>query len=60
MGVAHVRNQVTMGLSTDFENYSVFTPTQYSTSTVSPLVDQVVSWSKAMESVRETQAALAA
>jgi NAD(P)H-dependent FMN reductase len=60
MGVAHVRNQVTMGLASDFENYSVFTPTAYSTSTVLPVVDQVISWSKAMESVRENQAPLAA
>lgn len=56
MGAAHVRNQVTMGLASDFENYSVFTPTQYSTSTVSPTIDQLVSWSKAMESVRANEA----
>lgn len=56
MGAAHVRSQVTMGLASDFENYSVFTPTQYSTSTVSPTIDQLVSWSKAMETVRANQA----
>jgi NAD(P)H-dependent FMN reductase len=55
MGAAHVRNQVTMGLASDFENYSVFTPTQYSISTVTPTIDQLVSWSKAMESVRATE-----
>lgn len=60
MGLAHVRNQVTMGLGSDFENYSVFTPTQYSTSSVPPLLDQLVSWTKAMESVRADQAAIAA
>jgi len=52
MRVAHVRNAVAMSLSTDFESYTTFTPTGSSTASVEPMLDQLVAWAKAMETVR--------
>lgn len=52
MEVAHVRNTVTMSLFTDFENFSVFTPTSQATASVEPMLDQLLPWAKAMEAVR--------
>jgi NAD(P)H-dependent FMN reductase len=52
MQVAHVRAAVTMSLFTDFENFSVFTPTEPATASVTPMLDQLVTWTKAMEAVR--------
>ncbi|QDB77989.1 NAD(P)H-dependent oxidoreductase [Georgenia sp. 311] len=53
MRVAHVRNAVTLPLSTDFENYTTFTPTESSTASVEPMLDQLVAWATALESVRQ-------
>ena len=50
--VAHVRNSVLMSLFTDFENFSVLAPTEPATASVSPMLDQLVVWTKAMEAVR--------
>ncbi|MFH5823550.1 NADPH-dependent FMN reductase [Georgenia sp. AZ-5] len=55
MQVAHVRNAVLLSLFTDFENFSVFTPTEPSTGSVQPMLDQLVTWTKAMEAVRAGQ-----
>ncbi len=55
MQVAHVRNAVTMSLFTDFENFSTFTPTEPSAASVEPMLDQLVAWTKAMETVRAPQ-----
>ena len=55
MQVAHVRNAVAMSLFTDFENFSVFTPTEPSAASVEPMLDQLLVWTKAMESVRAGQ-----
>jgi NAD(P)H-dependent FMN reductase len=52
MQVAHVRNAVLLSLFTDFENFSVLKPTEPATATVEPMLDQLVSWTKAMEAVR--------
>ena len=52
MQVAHVRNAVLMSLFTDFENFSVFTPTEPATASVEPMLDQLVGWTKALEAVR--------
>lgn len=51
-GVAHVRNSVTMSLFTDFENFSVFSPTEPATAAVEPMLEQLVAWTKAMRAVR--------
>ncbi|GAA1635307.1 NADPH-dependent FMN reductase [Georgenia ruanii] len=55
MQVAHVRNAVLMSLFTDFENFSIFTPTEPATASVEPMLDQLVTWTKAMEAVRAGQ-----
>lgn len=55
MQVAHVRNAVTMSLFTDFENFSTFTPTDPAAASVEPMLDQLVAWSKALETVRVPQ-----
>ena len=51
-GVAHVRNSVTRSLFTDFENFSVFSPTEPATAAVEPMLEQLVAWTKAMRAVR--------
>jgi NAD(P)H-dependent FMN reductase len=50
--VADVRNQVALSLFTDFENFSEFRPAQHQAEAVGPMLDQVVSWSTALASVR--------
>src|SRR3954451_12364472 len=50
--VADVRAQVALSLVTDFENFSVFTPGAHQEETVTTMLDQVVSWSNALQSVR--------
>lgn len=53
--VAHVRNNVLLSLFTDFENFSVFSPTEPATAGVEPMLEQVILWTKAMEAVRAGQ-----
>lgn len=53
MQVAHVRNAVSMSLFTDFENFSEFTPTEFSRQALGGVFDQLLPWTKAMEGVRE-------
>lgn len=55
--VAHVRNQVMFSLFTDFENFSVFKPTQQNADTLAPMVDQLTAWTRAMAAVRDEQLA---
>ncbi|GAA1125250.1 MULTISPECIES: NADPH-dependent FMN reductase [Streptomyces violaceusniger group] len=50
--VADVRAQVALSLFTDFENFSTFTPAEHQAEAVNTLLDQVVSWSTAMATVR--------
>ncbi|MBF4514186.1 NAD(P)H-dependent oxidoreductase [Plantibacter sp. VKM Ac-2885] len=50
--MATVRGQVALSLSTEFENYSVFKPNDYLLPQVDTMLDQLVSWSKALETVR--------
>ena len=50
--VADVRNQVTLSLYTDFTNYSEFTPAPHQAEAVGAVLDQLVTWSKALETVR--------
>ncbi|NMR28252.1 NADPH-dependent FMN reductase [Crystallibacter degradans] len=57
--IAHVRNQVMFSLFTDFENFSEFKPTEQNAGTLAPMIDQLVPWTRAMESVR-AEAAVAA
>lgn len=50
--VAHVRNAVALSLFTDFENFSVLSPTDPATASVDPMLDQMIVWTRAMEAVR--------
>lgn len=50
--IATVRTQVAISLITEFEDYSVFKPNDYLLPGVDTMLDQLVSWSKAMETVR--------
>lgn len=54
--VATVRAQVALSLFTDFENFSSFHPAAQHESALTALLDQLVSWSQAMRSVREREA----
>jgi NAD(P)H-dependent FMN reductase len=55
--IADVRAQVALSLMTDFENYSVFAPAAFHEGMVGTLLDQVVSWSAALKSVRTAKVA---
>lgn len=50
--MADVRNQVMLSLFTDFVNMSEFKPEQIRVDSVPPMLDQVVSWSKALKTIR--------
>jgi NAD(P)H-dependent FMN reductase len=57
--MADVREQLLLYLANDFEHYSTFKPTENHEAQLNKVLDQVVAWAKAMQSVRE-EAALAA
>ncbi len=50
--VAHVRAQVMLSLFTDFENFSAFKPAAMKEKEVGVLLDQLVPWTLALQSVR--------
>jgi NAD(P)H-dependent FMN reductase len=50
--VADVRAQVAFSLFTDFENFSVFAPGAHHEEPLNTMLDQVVAWSGALESLR--------
>jgi NAD(P)H-dependent FMN reductase len=50
--LATVRAQVGFSLFTDFENFSVFKPAQLHEQSVSTLLDQVITWSGALKTLR--------
>ena len=52
LAVADVRTHPALSLFTDFENGQTFKPAQMHEETVGQLLDQVVSWSTALKSVR--------
>lgn len=54
--IATVRAQVALSLADDFENYSEFTPRDQALPQVETMLDQLVSWTKALESVRASGA----
>ncbi|WP_068396080.1 NADPH-dependent FMN reductase [Kribbia dieselivorans] len=53
MQVAHVRASVQFSLFHDFENFATFTPGPAATEALAPALDQLITWTKAMEAVRE-------
>lgn len=50
--VADVRAQVALSLLTDFREYREFTPAAHHEQSLSTLLDQVVTWSQALRTVR--------
>lgn len=50
--IADVRAQVMLSLHTDFENYSVFKPATAHEKSVATMLDQLVLWGTALQSVR--------
>ncbi len=54
--IADVRAQVGLSLMTDFENWSTFNPAPHHENSVDAMLDQLVSWSEALQSVREPAA----
>ena len=54
--MADVRQQVTLSLITDFENFSVFKPGDYSVASLNTLFDQVIAWSAALAPLRQAAA----
>jgi NAD(P)H-dependent FMN reductase len=54
--IAHVRQQLSFSMFTDFENFSVFAPGPQHDEAAVTLFDQLESWTRAMKSVREGEA----
>lgn len=52
--LAHVRQQLSFSLLTDFENFAVFKPSPTYDNQASVLFDQLESWAGALKSVRES------
>lgn len=50
--MADVRTMVTFSLISDFENMSVFKPHDYHADNANKMLDQVISWSKALKTIR--------
>jgi NAD(P)H-dependent FMN reductase len=57
--MADVRQQVALSLLTEFENFSVLKPSDYSQASLSTLLDQVIAWSTALAPLRKQTAAAA-
>jgi NAD(P)H-dependent FMN reductase len=57
--MADVRQQVTLSLLTEFENFSVFKPGDYNRAALDTLLDQVVAWSTALAPLRQPAATAA-
>jgi NAD(P)H-dependent FMN reductase len=58
--MADVRQQVTLSLLTEFENFSVFKPGDYNLVALDTLLDQVVAWSTALAPLRQPASATTA
>lgn len=50
--IADVRAQVMLSLHTDFENYAVFKPAAMHEKNLGTMLDQLISWGTALQSVR--------
>jgi NAD(P)H-dependent FMN reductase len=51
--MADVRQQVTLSLATEFENFRTFRPGDYNLPALTTLLDQVVAWSTALAPLRQ-------
>lgn len=52
--IADVRNQVALSLFTDFENFTVFKPAAYQEKSVNAMLDQVIAWGGALQTLRRS------
>ena len=52
--IADVRAQVALSLFTDFENFTTFKPGPQHDASMNAMLDQLIAWAGAMQSVRET------
>ena len=50
--IAHVQKTGMFSLFTDFENFSVFKPSELQAASLAPVLDQLVPWTKALEALR--------
>jgi NAD(P)H-dependent FMN reductase len=57
--VATVRAQVSLQLTTDFENYRVFQPRSHQETLVNAMLDQLIAWGGALKTLRIAPAPLA-
>ncbi|MFJ8208243.1 NADPH-dependent FMN reductase [Streptomyces sp. NPDC096033] len=58
--MADVRQQVTLSLITEFENFTVFKPGDYNLRALDTMLDQVIAWTAALASLRTAPAAVTA
>lgn len=54
--IADVRAQVMLSLYTDFEDFMVFKPAARQEAVVTAMLDEVISWGRALQTVRKKQA----
>jgi len=57
--MADVRQQVTLSMMTEFENFSIFKPGDYNLPALITMLDQVVAWSSALAPLRDRAGAAA-
>jgi NAD(P)H-dependent FMN reductase len=57
--IADVRSQVALSLFTDFENFSAFRPAALHDRSMTSMLDQLLSWSGALQPLRAARAAAA-
>lgn len=50
--IAHVQRSVMFNLFTDFEEFSTFKPTEINAAQLQPMLDQLLPWAQAMNSIR--------
>lgn len=55
--MADVRQQVTLSLVSDFENYTEFIPGDHQAAAVNAMLDQVIAWSTALAPIRDAATA---
>ena len=58
--MADVRQQVTLSLITEFENYTTFKPGDYNLPAFNTMLDQVIAWSAALAPLRANASVVAA
>lgn len=55
--MADVRQQVAISIVTEFENFTVFKPSEYNLTALGTMLDQVIAWSEALGPLRTASSA---